>query len=117
VQLLDARELWMKMRKSLGEKRKQVSEEQIAEITRLYGAFEESERVKVFPNEAFGYQRITVERPLRPRWSGEACASGSRPPGASRSSTTTLAPSFSRRRRPGSRGSRRDRSHRGEERK
>ena len=71
VQLVDARESWVKMRKSLGEKRKAISSEQIEEITRLYGAFEEGERVKIFPNEAFGYQRITVERPLRIRYSGE----------------------------------------------
>jgi len=68
VQLVDARELWVKMRKSLGEKRKALSAEQIAEITRLYGAFEESDRVKVLPNEAFGFLRITIERPLRLRW-------------------------------------------------
>jgi len=68
VQLVDARELWVKMRRSLGEKRKEVSAQQIAEITRLYGAFEENERVKILPNEAFGYLRITVERPLRLRW-------------------------------------------------
>jgi type I restriction enzyme M protein len=68
VQLIDAREFWTKMRRSLGEKRKQISDEQIAEITRLYGDFTENERVKVFPNEAFGYQRLTVERPLRLRW-------------------------------------------------
>jgi type I restriction enzyme M protein len=71
VQLVDARELWVKMRKSLGEKRKQISDEQIDEITRLYGAFVENDRVKIFPNERFGYQRITVERPLRVRYSGE----------------------------------------------
>jgi len=71
VQLVDARELWVKMRKSLGEKRKQISPEQIEEITRLYGAFEENERVKIFPNERFGHQRITVERPLRLRYAGE----------------------------------------------
>jgi len=68
VQLVDARGSWEKMRKSLGEKRKRISEEQIAEIVRLYGAFEEGERVKIFPNEAFGAMRITVERPLRLRW-------------------------------------------------
>src|SRR5450759_2280294 len=56
------------MRKSLGEKRKEISPEQIAEITRLYGAFEEGERVKILPNDSFGYQRITVERPLRLRY-------------------------------------------------
>jgi len=68
VQLLDAREHFVKMRKSLGEKRKQISEEQIREVTRLYGDFQEGEKVKVFPNEAFGFLRITVERPLQLRW-------------------------------------------------
>jgi type I restriction enzyme M protein len=71
VQLVDAREFWVKMRKSLGEKRKAISPEQIEEITRLYGAFEENGRVKIFGNEQFGYQRITVERPLRLRYTGE----------------------------------------------
>ena len=68
VQLVDARESWTKMRKSLGNKRKQISQEQIAELTRLYGAFEEGPRVKIFPNESFGFLRITVERPLQLRW-------------------------------------------------
>ena len=52
----------------LGEKRKEISAEQIEEITRLYGEFTEGEKVKIFPNEAFGFLRITVERPLRLRW-------------------------------------------------
>ena len=68
VQLIDARELWVKMRKSLGDKRKEISADQIAEITRLYADFTEGERVKILPNESFGFQRITVERPLRLRW-------------------------------------------------
>ena len=68
VQLIDARESWTKMRKSLGNKRKQISHEQIAELTRLYGTFEEGPRVKIFPNESFGFLRITVERPLQLRW-------------------------------------------------
>ena len=68
VQLVDAREYFVKMRKSLGEKRKEISDEQIDEITRLYGEFTEGEKVKIFPNEAFGFLRITVERPLRLRW-------------------------------------------------
>jgi type I restriction enzyme M protein len=59
----------VKMRKSLGDKRKEISPDQIDEITRLYGEFTENERVKILPNESFGYQRITVERPLRLRWS------------------------------------------------
>jgi type I restriction enzyme M protein len=68
VQLVDARDFWVKMRKSLGEKRKAITAEQIAEVTRLYGDFTEGERVKIFPNESFGSMRITVERPLRLRW-------------------------------------------------
>ena len=68
VQLIDARESWTKMRKSLGNKRKQISEDQIAELTRLYGAFEEGSRVKILPNESFGFLRIAVERPLQLRW-------------------------------------------------
>jgi len=56
------------MRKSLGNKRRQISDEQIADLTRLYGAFEEGPRSKIFPNESFGFLRITVERPLRLRW-------------------------------------------------
>jgi len=71
VQLVDVRELWTKMRKSLGEKRKEVAQEQIREIVELYGAFVESDRVKIFRNERFGFQRITVERPLRLRFTGE----------------------------------------------
>jgi type I restriction enzyme M protein len=68
VQLVDARDFWTKMRKSLGNKRKALSEEQIEEVTRLYAGFTEGERVKIFPNAAFGFQRITVERPLRLRY-------------------------------------------------
>jgi type I restriction enzyme M protein len=68
VQLVDARDYWVKMRKSLGAKRNEISTAQIGEITRLYGEFEEGEQVKIFPNEAFGFLRITVERPLRLRW-------------------------------------------------
>jgi type I restriction enzyme M protein len=68
VQLVDARASWVKMRKSLGAKRKAMSSDQIADITRLYADFTQSEGVKILPNEAFGYQRITLERPLRTRW-------------------------------------------------
>jgi len=68
VQLVDARDLFVKMRKSLGEKRKEISTDQIAEITRLYGDITDTDRVKIFPNTALGFQRITVERPLRLRW-------------------------------------------------
>jgi type I restriction enzyme M protein len=70
--LVDARDSWTKMRKSLGDKRKYLAEDQIAEVTRLYAeavdGSAEDKRVKVFDREAFGYQRITVERPLRRHW-------------------------------------------------
>ncbi|MDZ7655833.1 MAG: class I SAM-dependent DNA methyltransferase [Sulfurimicrobium sp.] len=70
VQLIDASGLWRKMRKSLGSKRKEMSDEQIAEVTRLFGGFVESEQdgkpiSRIFRNEDFGYRTITVERPLR----------------------------------------------------
>ena len=74
VQLIDARQSFTKMRKSLGEKRKEVSADQIADIVRLYGNFDQQltdddeQRVKIFPNEEFGFLRITVERPLRLKW-------------------------------------------------
>jgi type I restriction enzyme M protein len=68
VQLVDAREFFVKMRKSLGDKRKEISAAQIDEITRLYGDFQEGEKVKIFPNEAFGFLRVTVEQPLRLKW-------------------------------------------------
>src|SRR5262249_37779580 len=68
VQLVDAREDFVKMRKSLGEKRKEIANGQIEEITRIYGDFAGGEKVKIFPNEAFGCLRITVERPLQRCW-------------------------------------------------
>jgi type I restriction enzyme M protein len=100
VQLIDASSFWRKMRKSLGSKRKEMSDEQIGTVTQLFGSFVEARlatvfdiegkelsrqvvsdgaaapappdgKVKlaplsrIFPNEAFGYRTITVERPLR----------------------------------------------------
>ena len=56
------------MRKSLGEKRKEISASETDEIVRLYGDFAEGDKVKILPNEALGFMRITVERPLRVRW-------------------------------------------------
>lgn len=65
VQLIDAREQWEKMPKSLGDKRKRIPDSGIAEITRWYADFAETETSKIFDNEAFGFRRVTVERPLR----------------------------------------------------
>jgi len=65
VQLIDGSGLGSKMRKSLGNKRQYLDEGQIEDLVRLYGGFEETPQSKIFPIEAFGYRRITVERPLR----------------------------------------------------
>ena len=70
IQLIDASDKWQKMRKSLGSKRKELSEEHIEEITRLFGQFIEAKEGKkfvsrIFDNTDFGYSTITVERPLR----------------------------------------------------
>lgn len=69
VQLIDASDMHAPMRKSLGSKRKYLSDEQIAEIAKLHDAFEEGPNSKIFATTDFGYRRITVERPLRLRFS------------------------------------------------
>ena len=68
VQLIDARELWEPMPKSLGDKRRRLSLEHIEEVLGLFRRFEEGERSKIRENEFFMYRRITVERPLRLRY-------------------------------------------------
>ena len=65
VQLIDATGIYQPLRKNLGKKNCELSDEQIRQITDLFLAFEETEQSKIFPNEAFGYWKITVERPLR----------------------------------------------------
>ena len=75
VQLIDASGMWQKMRKSLGSKRKELSDAHIDRITRLFGHFEEASDhdadgsakpiSRILDNEDFGYHSITVERPLR----------------------------------------------------
>jgi len=73
IQLLDARDVWTPggsedNKRSLGDKRRHITGAQIAEIVRHYGRFEDGERSKIFDNGAFGYTRVTVERPLRLRY-------------------------------------------------
>ena len=85
VQLIDGRQFFVQMRRSLGKKRNEISREQIEDLTRIHGNFQDGEtrclpyedpitheartrpRVvsKVFANEDFGYRKVTVERPLR----------------------------------------------------
>lgn len=64
VQLINANGLYEKRRKALGNKRNDIPQNAIEEITRLYGDFAETEISKIFDNEDFGYTKITVERPL-----------------------------------------------------
>ncbi|QOX81599.1 N-6 DNA methylase [Nanchangia anserum] len=65
VQLIDATSRFQRMRKPLGEKRKELTDDDIADITRIYGAFQETDESKIFDTEDFGYHEIVVERPLR----------------------------------------------------
>lgn len=65
VQLINAVDLFVKMRKSLGNKRNELSNGNIVETVELYGDVTKNGRSKVFDNEDFGYRQITVERPLR----------------------------------------------------
>jgi type I restriction enzyme M protein len=85
IQLIDARNFWIPMKKSLGNKRHKIGDgavgerDDIGEITRIYGNFTDRETrklnvdgemkelvvSKIFDNEDFGFQKITVERPLR----------------------------------------------------
>jgi type I restriction enzyme M protein len=65
VQLINAASFYQKMRRSLGSKRNEIAQEQIEEITRIYGNFRVGPHCQIFNNEDFGYWRVTVERPLR----------------------------------------------------
>jgi len=70
LQLIDASGFWQKMRKSLGSKRKELSQEHIDDIVRIFGDAQEVTRdgvpiSRIFDNSEFGYRTITVERPLR----------------------------------------------------
>ncbi len=65
VQLLDATQWFKPLRKNLGKKNCELSEEDIQRICDAFLAFEETEQSKIFPNGAFGYWKVTVERPLR----------------------------------------------------
>ncbi len=65
VLLIDATSYWTPMRKSLGDKRREVPPDKAGEIVRLLREFHEGEHCKIFPTTHFGYRKITVERPLR----------------------------------------------------
>ena len=68
IQLIDARTRWKPMRRSLGDKRREMGQDDIAAVVCEYGRFSESETSKIFDNQDFGYQRVPIERPLRLRY-------------------------------------------------
>ena len=63
VQLIDGSSFFKQMKKSLGNKRKEISEDGRNEILDMYLQFEESEFCKIYPNEYFGYTKVVIERP------------------------------------------------------
>jgi type I restriction enzyme M protein len=65
VQLIDASAYYVPMRKSLGDKRREISDEQIAEIVALYLERPKNEHSSLFDTTDFGYRKVTIERPLR----------------------------------------------------
>ena len=65
VQLIDAREEYAGMRKNLGKKRHTIPEDSITKIIKTYNEFAESDKVKIYNNEDFGYTKIIVERPMQ----------------------------------------------------
>ncbi|OQA17811.1 MAG: putative type I restriction enzymeP M protein [Chloroflexi bacterium ADurb.Bin360] len=67
VQLLDATGWYQPLRKNLGQKNCELGEADIARVVETFLAFEETEQSRIFPNAAFGYWKVTVERPLRVR--------------------------------------------------
>ena len=73
IKLLDARDVWTAggsedNRRSLGDKRRHLTSNQIDDIVKLYGQHIDGETTKIFDNADFGYTRVTVERPLRLRY-------------------------------------------------
>jgi len=65
IQLIDATEEYHKIRKSLGKKRNNITDKQIEKIKEYYNTFENTDKIKIFDNEDFGYTKVVVERPLQ----------------------------------------------------
>ena len=65
VQLVNAADMGDSMRKSLGSKRKYLTEESIDEIVSTVGEYEETKKSKIFDYTEFGFRRVTIERPLK----------------------------------------------------
>jgi type I restriction enzyme M protein len=65
VKLINASDIWTAMRKSLGDKRREISDKQIEQIVDLYRSFADDPRAKIFHTTDFGYRKVPIERPLR----------------------------------------------------
>ncbi len=65
VQLIDATSFWIPLRRSLGDKRREIPREKAEAILHLLREFKEGEHVKIYPTTHFGFRKVTVERPLR----------------------------------------------------
>ncbi len=65
VQLIDAREMYAELDEALGEKRHELTENHINEITQIFGDIDANGRSKIIDNDEFGYRRIVIDRPLR----------------------------------------------------
>ena len=65
VQLIDATSFWVPMRKSLGDRRREIPLDRAQQIVTILRHFKDGEFSKIFPTTHFGFRKITVERPLR----------------------------------------------------
>ncbi len=65
VQLIDGSSFFRPMKKSTGKKRKELTDEHISNLTGLYSDFKETGHSKIYPNEFFGYTKVTIEQPLK----------------------------------------------------
>lgn len=77
IQFIDAREYWAPMRRNLGEKRRELTDDHCSQVVALLRAFQENDQSKIRNAAEFGYRRVTIERPLRRRYhiTAERCAS------------------------------------------
>lgn len=65
VQVINGSGFYQLMKKSLGSKRKYITEDQLKELSKTYSSFIENDYSKIFPNEFFGYTKVTIEQPLK----------------------------------------------------
>lgn len=72
VQLINAADLFVKMRKGMGDKKNELQQEHVKQISELYAAFKEGELCKIFVNDEFAYREVIIERPLRQDYAANA---------------------------------------------